>query len=41
MGVGEDNRGRSMAMFRGFIEDMNLVDVPCVGGRFTWFKGNG
>ncbi|XP_058775831.1 uncharacterized protein LOC131650117 [Vicia villosa] len=27
--------------FRGFIENMGLLDIPCVGGKFTWFKDNG
>ncbi|XP_058742006.1 uncharacterized protein LOC131614440 [Vicia villosa] len=36
-----DKRARNMARSRGFILDMNLVDVPCVGGRFSWFNGKG
>ncbi|XP_058766236.1 uncharacterized protein LOC131639797 [Vicia villosa] len=32
---------RNMADFRRFIEDMDLMDVACIGGRFTWYKGNG
>ncbi|XP_058754496.1 uncharacterized protein LOC131627673 [Vicia villosa] len=39
------NRGshsrRNMEDFRKFIEEMDLVDIPCIGGKFTWFKGNG
>src|SRR4051812_17809670 len=30
-----------MEDFREFIASMGVVDVPCVGGRFTWFKDNG
>lgn len=41
LGVGDHNSSRNMVAFRVFIEDMDLVDVPCVGGRYTWFRGNG
>ncbi|XP_058751458.1 uncharacterized protein LOC131624518 [Vicia villosa] len=30
-----------MVDFRVFVEDMGLVDVSCVGGKYTWFKDNG
>lgn len=30
-----------MVEFRKFMEDTEIVDLPCVGSRFTWFKGNG
>lgn len=26
---------RGMKTFRDFIENMGLVDIPCVGGKFT------
>ncbi|XP_058776636.1 uncharacterized protein LOC131650960 [Vicia villosa] len=32
---------RNMEDFRRFIELMDLVDIPCIGGRFTWYKDNG
>lgn len=32
--------GRDMAYFNNFLEEMKLVVLPCVGGRFTWFSGN-
>lgn len=27
--------------FRGFIEDMHLVDLPTLARKFTWFRTNG
>lgn len=30
-----------MKSLKAFIEDMELIDVPSVGGRFTWFNGVG
>lgn len=30
-----------MEEFREFIERMGVVDVPCVGGKFSWYKYNG
>ncbi|XP_058784306.1 uncharacterized protein LOC131659082 [Vicia villosa] len=27
--------------FKAFIEEMELVDPPTMGGKFTWFKNNG
>ncbi|KAI5403863.1 hypothetical protein KIW84_051128 [Lathyrus oleraceus] len=30
-----------MEEFRGFINDMKLTDMSCIGGRFTWFNGRG
>lgn len=24
-----------------FIEEMELIDVPCIGNIFTWFNGGG
>ncbi|XP_058762540.1 uncharacterized protein LOC131635919 [Vicia villosa] len=32
---------RGMEEFREFFVRMGVVDIPCVGGRFTWFKDNG
>lgn len=32
---------RDMADFNNFMEKMNLIDLPCVGNRYTWFSGNG
>lgn len=38
---GRYHNRRDMEEFRGFIDDLGLVDVPCVGGKFTWYKSNG
>lgn len=32
---------KGMEEFRGFMEQMELVDINCVRGKFTWFKDNG
>lgn len=32
---------RDMAGFNDFIENMDLVDLPCVGKKFMWFSGSG
>lgn len=32
---------RGMEDFRGFIGYMELIDIPSVRGKFTWFKDNG
>ncbi|XP_058766506.1 uncharacterized protein LOC131640115 [Vicia villosa] len=34
------SNGRDSANFYNFVEDMAFIDLPCVGGRFTWFSGN-
>ena len=43
LGSEERNNGsrdiRSMADFRSWVEDMNLVDLPIVGRKFTWRRG--
>lgn len=33
--------GRDTADFFNLVEEMNLIDLPCVGGRYTWFNGDG
>lgn len=33
-----NNFTRSMAEFTEFIEDMGLVDLKLLGGKFTWKK---
>ncbi|XP_058750420.1 uncharacterized protein LOC131623430 [Vicia villosa] len=40
-GDGSLSISRGMSEFREFIENMDLVDIPCVGGKYTWFKDNG
>lgn len=41
--VGEDlyDFNRGIEEFRAFLETMELVVIPCAGGKFTWFKDNG
>ncbi|XP_058763385.1 uncharacterized protein LOC131636808 [Vicia villosa] len=34
------NRG-GMEDFRSFVEEMELIDISCVGGKYTWFRDNG
>ncbi|XP_058726636.1 uncharacterized protein LOC131597999 [Vicia villosa] len=40
-GVRDNYSGRNMEDFMRFIDDMELIDLPCVGKKFTWFKGDG
>lgn len=40
-GVSVRSRRGEMLEFRNFIEDLNWVDVPSIGGIFTWFNGDG
>ncbi|XP_058760697.1 uncharacterized protein LOC131634030 [Vicia villosa] len=32
---------REIMIFNEFIEEMELVDLPTIGGKFTWIKSNG
>ncbi|XP_058775832.1 uncharacterized protein LOC131650119 [Vicia villosa] len=32
---------REIMLFKDFIEEMELEDLPTIGGKFTWFKSNG
>ncbi|XP_058741515.1 uncharacterized protein LOC131613893 [Vicia villosa] len=41
IGEGGNQFTRGMEEFRSFVEQMDLVDINCVGGKFTWFKDNG
>ncbi|XP_058775087.1 uncharacterized protein LOC131649341 [Vicia villosa] len=34
------NNGRDCTDFFNFVEEMDIIDLPCVGGRFTWFSWN-
>ncbi|MCH94158.1 LINE-1 reverse transcriptase like, partial [Trifolium medium] len=43
-GVGDgpsNGQVREMAEFDRFLEDLELVDLPLIGRRFTWFHPNG
>ncbi|XP_058726119.1 uncharacterized protein LOC131597438 [Vicia villosa] len=41
--VGVSNRGyrNEIRTFNKFINDMDWVDLPTIGDKFTWFKSNG
>ncbi|XP_058759823.1 uncharacterized protein LOC131633128 [Vicia villosa] len=41
--IGVSNRSyrREINIFNEFIEDMDLVDLPTIGGKFTWINSNG
>ncbi|XP_058732795.1 uncharacterized protein LOC131604368 [Vicia villosa] len=41
IGEGGQRNWTGMEDFRNFVEIMELIDVNCVGGKFTWFKDNG
>ncbi|XP_058769062.1 uncharacterized protein LOC131642920 [Vicia villosa] len=41
--IGTSSRSyrREIMIFKEFIEDMELVYLPTIGGKFTWIKSNG
>lgn len=41
IGKNVGRNGRDNADFFNFVKEMELIDLPCVGGRFTWFSGIG
>ncbi|XP_058783757.1 uncharacterized protein LOC131658488 [Vicia villosa] len=41
IGVPSSGNSREIRFFNEFIEEMDLVDLPTIGGNFTWFKSNG
>ncbi|XP_058782487.1 uncharacterized protein LOC131656963 [Vicia villosa] len=41
IGIFNCNYGREISIFKKFIVDMELVDLPTIGGKFTWIKSNG
>ncbi|XP_058783675.1 uncharacterized protein LOC131658395 [Vicia villosa] len=41
IGISSGRSGRESANFMNFVEEMKIIDLPSVGGRFTWFSGNG
>ncbi|XP_058734029.1 uncharacterized protein LOC131605721 [Vicia villosa] len=41
IGVNTSDSSRDLRSFNEFIKDMELVDLPTIGGKFTWFKSNG
>jgi len=32
---------REMQGFNNFIDNMELVDIPCIGRKYTWYIPNG
>ncbi|XP_058785888.1 uncharacterized protein LOC131660624 [Vicia villosa] len=41
IGVDRIRDWRGMEEFKSFVEVMELIDINCVGGKFTWYKDNG
>ncbi|XP_058759850.1 uncharacterized protein LOC131633146 [Vicia villosa] len=41
VGISKRNNIKEMEKFKNFIEDMEVVDVPTIGSKFTWFNSNG
>lgn len=41
LGGGVSYNSRDMEEFKNFIEEMDVIDIPSVGGKFTWYKDNG
>ncbi|XP_058757182.1 uncharacterized protein LOC131630421 [Vicia villosa] len=41
LGKSAGSCGKDSIDFLNFVEEMELIYLPCVGGRFTWFSGNG
>lgn len=41
LGYGGRINRRGMEEFKEFLGHMELVDIPYVGGKYTWFKDNG
>lgn len=41
IGEGDFHNRRGMEDFKEFIERTRVIDIPCVGGKFSWFKDNG
>lgn len=40
LGEGGYHNRRGVKEFQEFIERMGVVDIPCVGGKFSWDKDN-
>lgn len=40
-GVSTSVNQREIDEFRNFVDEMELVDVPMLGKKFTWFSANG
>src|SRR3954470_8530532 len=40
IGKSVGSNDKDIVDFYNFMEEMKLNDLPCVGGRLTWFSGN-
>lgn len=40
-GISASVKRRDMVDFNNFMENMDLIDLPCMGNRCTWFSGSG
>lgn len=40
-GLGNSFQNSEFSDFQGFINDLNLIDLPLLGNRFTWSKPDG
>lgn len=40
-GIGGTHNSREISGFNHFISEMDLVDIPVLGKRYTWFSGDG
>lgn len=41
IGITTKNNLKEINVFKCFIDEMELVDLPTMGGKVTWFKNNG
>ncbi|XP_058732888.1 uncharacterized protein LOC131604468 [Vicia villosa] len=41
IGLANKSYRKEIECFKNFIEEMDLVDPPTLGGKFTWFNNNG
>ncbi|XP_058725579.1 uncharacterized protein LOC131596860 [Vicia villosa] len=41
VGVAGSRHRKEISQFQDFITEMKLVDIPTIGGKYTWFNSNG
>ncbi|XP_058757405.1 uncharacterized protein LOC131630662 [Vicia villosa] len=41
VGFAGSRHRKEISQFQDFIAEMKLVDIPTIGGKFTWFNSNG
>lgn len=39
--MGNDWDAAGSAEFQNFLDDLNFIDLPILGKRFTWFRPDG